>query len=117
MVEEQELMAKDRHHRELQVERAKASLDRHVDARKKKGVEGKALERDPVWRKLNARLHQATVRVRAITALETLEQKLKQVRAEAASQPKVKKARETPAPDAKPAKAAKAKAPPAGAKA
>ena len=109
-------MIKNRHHRELQVERAKASFDRHVDARKKKGLEGKALERDPVWRKLNARVHQATARIRAITALETLDQKLKQIRAEAASQPKVKKVRETPAPDAKPAKAAKAKVAPARAK-
>ena len=110
-------MAKSRHHRELQVERAKASLDRHVDARKKKGVEGKALERDPVWRKLNARLHQARARIGVITALEALDQKLRQARAEEASQPKVKKKKETPAPDAKPAKAAKAKAAPAGAKA
>ena|SRR5215472_6299098 len=110
-------MVKSRHHRELQVERAKASLDRHVEARRKKGVEGKGLERDPVWRKLNARLHQATARIRAITALETLDQKLVQARAEEASQPKVKKVRATPESDARPAKAAKAKAAPAGAKA
>jgi hypothetical protein len=110
-------MAKNRHVRELQVERAKVSLERHVDARKKKGVEGKGLERDPVWRKLNARLHQATVRIRAITALETLDQKRVQIHAEEARQPKVKKVRETPAPDAKPATAAKAKAASAGAKA
>ena len=110
-------MIKNRHHRELQVERAKVSLDRHVDARKKKGIEGKELERDAVWRRLNARLHQAMARVRAITALETLDQKLVQIRAEEASQPKVKKVRKTPTPDAKPAKAAKAKAAPAGAKA
>ena len=110
-------MVKNRHRRELQVERAKVALDRHVDARKKKGVEGKGLERDPVWRKLNARLHQARARIRAITALETLDQQLVQIRAEEASQPKVKKVRETPAPDAKPAKAAKAKAAPGGAKA
>jgi hypothetical protein len=109
-------MIKNRHHRELQVERAKASLDRHVDARKKKGVEGKTLEREPVWRKLNARLHQAMARIRAITALETLDQKLIQIRAEEASQPKVKKVREAPPPDAKPAKAAKAKVASAGAK-
>jgi len=111
-------MVKSRHRRELQLERAKVALDRHVDARKKKGVEGKGLERDPIWRRLNARLDQARARIRAITALETLDQKLVQSRAEEAGQPKVKKVREkTPAPDAKPAKAAKAKAAPAGAKA
>ena len=110
-------MVKNRHSRELQVERAKVALDRLVDARKKKGVEGKGLEGDPVWPKLNARVRQATARLRAITALETLDQKLVQIRAEQANQPKVRKVRETPAPDAKPAKAAKAKAAPAGAKA
>jgi hypothetical protein len=110
-------MVKNRHHRELQVERARVSFGRYVDARKKKGVEGKELERDAVWRKLNARVHQAIARIRAITALETLDQKLLQSRAEKASQPKEKKTKETPAPDAKPAKAAKAKAAPAGAKA
>src|SRR5262250_4019060 len=110
MVEEQELMVKNRHRRELQMERAKVALDRHVDARKKKGVEGKGLERDPIWRRLNARLDQARARIRAITALETLDQKLVQSRAEEAGQPKVKKVRATPESDARPAKGAKAKA-------
>ena len=104
-------MMKSRHRRELQEERAKVALDRHVDARKKEGVEGKGLEKDPVWRRLNARLDQARARIRAITALETLDQKLAQNRADAANQPKVKKVKvKAPAPDAKPAKAAKAKA-------
>jgi hypothetical protein len=110
-------MVKNRHHRELQVELAKMSLDRHVDARKKKGIEGKELERDPVWRRLNARLRQAMARISAITALETLDQKLAQIRAEEPNRPKVKKAKEMPEPDAKPAKAAKAKPAPVGAKA
>jgi hypothetical protein len=103
-------MIKKRQHRELQIERAKASLARYVDAQNQKGIEGKELERDPVWRNLNARVRQAIARIRAITALETLDQKLVQDRAEKASQPKEKRAKETPAPDAKPAKAAKAKA-------
>ena len=77
---------------ESQLERAKAELAVRVKALQEKGLDARKHNSDPMWRMLNARVRQISMRLRKITEVEMINADVAKHRAERQAQIAAEKA-------------------------